>query len=335
MKYLLIMNPGSRDGRSKKNFETIFSLLDSFNLDYQFKYTSKLEDAYQFSLEANQSNTYDVIVAVGGDGTINGVLSGFYDKDGNRICKKSKMAIIYTGTSPDFCLSYNIPLKLERAVELLAKLAKSDTSYNSNSQKISIGQINYTNGEDINVGYFGCCANIGIGAKVAEGANRGIRKKIGDVAGTFLSLVKALIDYKATDFKVRVIDADGKSFTNRVEKVINMFIGRTYYVASGIKVANKLNFADEMDDKKFFLLIVNNLRIKSIMGLLKILYSGKPFQNRDDLKLSYIEKIRIDCDTKDREMGMGMVEFDGDFKGYLPCEIKMAKDKLDLITDNF
>ena len=81
--------------------------------------TECLHDAYLLSKNANNEG-YDVIVAVGGDGTINKVLNGFYDDQGKRI-SRSRFAVIYTGTSPDFCKSYGIPLDIERAVNFIIR----------------------------------------------------------------------------------------------------------------------------------------------------------------------------------------------------------------------
>jgi len=113
----LIMNPGSHSGRSGKTFKKIFELLDDTGINYQYRITESIEDACNSSVEANQKN-YDTIIAVGGDGTINAVLNGFYEASGKRI-SKAKFGVIYTGTSPDFCKSYNIPTDLSSAVEVI------------------------------------------------------------------------------------------------------------------------------------------------------------------------------------------------------------------------
>ena len=202
MKYSLILNPGSRGGKSRNSFEQIFKAFHKANQTYEHKITDTLEDAYTFSVEANKAG-YDVIVAVGGDGTINNVLNGFFDDDGKRI-SKSKMAVIYTGTSPDFCKSYNIPIETEKAIQ---------TIFDNRSRQIYLGRLicsskNEMNPEDFSLSeigskktmYFACCANIGLGATLARKANSGIRKYLGDTLGTFISLLRTLASYKPNDF---------------------------------------------------------------------------------------------------------------------------------------
>lgn len=132
MKYFLIMNPKSQGGKSKKRFHHIWKLLDHGGIKYRYETTQSLDHARQLSQFANKQN-YDVIVAIGGDGTINSVLNGFFDDKGNKI-SDSRMGVIYTGTSPDFCKSYNIPLNLDEAV---------DTLIAQRCRKIKVGKVTF------------------------------------------------------------------------------------------------------------------------------------------------------------------------------------------------
>jgi len=362
MRYLFILNPGSKGGKSEKKFERLFEILDSEGIDYDYKITSTLDEAFDLSLQANRSS-YDVIVAVGGDGTINKVLNGFFDAQGNRL-SNARMGVVYTGTSPDFCKSYCIPIELEAALNVLLR---------NKSSKIQIGRVclanNYSNEYDdrpvddsthFHIRYFACCANIGLGAELARLANSGIRKKWGDFFGTLLSLGRILTSYKPQDFTLcintelthpkspvsvgdgcqRVVKSSMDS-TNiqlglnpplnevsfngakkRIEKVHNISIGRTFYIASGIKVKNTL----KQGDNSFYMLTVKNLRVKDWIKAIKAIYSGKQIKNDDIVSLDYIKSIEVYGNRLSPE-----VEFDGDPAGFLPCRIEMAKDTLDLI----
>ncbi|MFC2152251.1 diacylglycerol/lipid kinase family protein [Bacteroidota bacterium] len=320
MKYFLIMNPGSKGGKSKKHFNKIFSAFNKAKFDFDFKYTSKLEDAYNFSVEANKE-TYDVIVAVGGDGTINSVLNGFFDLEG-KLISNAKMAVIYTGTSPDFCKSYNIPRKLDEAIQ---------TIINNYSKQIYIGKLlcssdnnknfNYSDISEIKspkLKYFGCCANIGLGATLARKANSGIRKYLGDTLGTFISLIGTLVVYKANDFIVKKDDAQ-----NTISKLYNLSVGRTKFIASGIKISNKINYANQ----GFYCLTARKINTSNILSSINKVYSGKEFKNTDILSLDYCNTIEIFGNFKNPE-----IELDGDPIGYLPCKIEISTDKLNLIV---
>lgn len=320
-KYLFIMNPGSRDGRSEKTFNTIFSLLNEARVNYEYKYTSNLGDAYDFSLAANR-NQYDVIVAVGGDGTINNVMNGFFDEEGSRL-SNAKFGIIYTGTSPDICKQYNIPYRdIQKSVETLIKRTVN---------QVQVGQIKLLAEGDKNLNgkpfkensatktcFFLAASNIGVGAMIARFANGGIRKKVGDTLGTFIALIKALVSYKRSDY---TICADGERKT--VKNVFNICIGKSYYIASGIKVYNDLTEGD----CTFYKVIIKNFNFKSALSTIYSMYSGKKIENNNNYSFSYHKKIEVYGNSQSPE-----IELDGDPAGFLPCSISMAKDKLNLIV---
>lgn len=321
MDYFLIMNPGSRAGRSRKLFKTIFNLLNKAEIGYHYKITSSLKDAYDYSVEANQNN-YNYILAVGGDGTINQVLNGFYDETGKRR-SESKFGIIYTGTSPDFCKSYNIPTDIYKAIQVIVK---------DKSKKIQITKIQLSNenlesatwkglilSKNIITRYFGCCANVGLGATLARYANSGIRKYLGDFAGTFFSLIKTLIKYNANNYTIII---DGEKYI--IDKLYNLSIGRTKYIASGIKVKHNLKDGDG----KLYCMLVSNLNLFKIPALIRKVYSGKSFRNNNYLSLSYNKSIEIYGNYTNPE-----VEFDGDPVGYLPCKIEIASDPLEILVE--
>ncbi len=321
MKYFFILNPGSKGGKNSQIFNTIFKLLDKEGIKYDYRITKSLDDAYFLSLEANKSK-YETIVVCGGDGTINRVLSGFYDENGKRI-SVSKMGVIYTGTSPDFCKSYNIPIKLESAVSVLLQ---------NNIRQIQVGRIRYvdeinlalfdkplTESNKITTRYFACCANFGLGPLLAEKANSGIRKRIGDFLGTFSSLIYILFSYRPDDFIIKKDDC-----LEKINNIFNISIGKTYYVASGIKINNEL----KEGDSRFYCLIIRNLQIKNWIKVLRMIYSGKQIVDNEVISLNYCRSLEIYGNNTHPE-----IEFDGDRIGFLPCQIEMAEDKLDLICD--
>ena len=106
MKCILIINPLSGNGSSGKHTEAIISSCKARDMEVDHVFAHTYDEIQEQSVKAN-SMQVDIVVAVGGDGTINAVLNGFYDNMGKRI-SSSKMGVIYTGTSPDFCKSYHM-----------------------------------------------------------------------------------------------------------------------------------------------------------------------------------------------------------------------------------
>ncbi len=322
MKYFFIFNPGSRSGRSEKLISRICNLLEEKKIDYDSEITKSLEDAYSLSQKANRAG-YDVIVAVGGDGTINKVINGFYDEQGSRL-SQAKMGIIYTGTSPDFCKSYYLPYDdIQRSIDVLLK---GDTT------NIQIGQIRLSSGFEtaldglivddsasFTTRYFSCCVNLGMGAFVARYANSGMRKIFGDFLGTLTAVIRAFIRYQPSELTV-VIDGEKMN----VSRLYNLFIGKTFHVASGIKIRNSL----KEGDGRFYALAIHDVRWLNVPDCLKTIYGSNKIVNTKNVVMKHAKCIEIPGNSI-----MPEVEFDGDPQGFLPCRIEMAKDKLELIYE--
>jgi diacylglycerol kinase (ATP) len=307
MKCHLILNPRSRGGKSAKKFETIFGMMKKADIHYDYVYAETCQSIRDASAKAN-SGDYDAIVAVGGDGTINAVINGFYDENGMTRSDKM-MGVIYTGTSPDFCKSYGVPLDLAEAVDSIRL---------GNVRRIRIGSIRLRtkhDTENIETRYFSCCASIGIGAMVAGKANR-LRKYMGDTAGTLASILSSLVKFHPADMVVNTGTGE-----RMIPRVTNIFVGRTKYIASGLKVKDEI--AD--DDERFYFLCVKNLNIRRLPGLLQQLYSGN-ISNSPVLEVVYTKNVSIKANNMATQ-----VEFDGDPAGFTPCAIQAAAEPLRLI----
>ncbi len=304
MSYLIIFNPKSKSGKNAHRKKEIEDYFNKNKLSYEIRETKSLEDAYSFSREANYRKIKN-IVAVGGDGTINQVINGFYDEEGRRV-SDSTFGVIYTGTSPDFCKSYNIPIKFKKALNNL---------FCGELKKIEIGRIKYKDNQGKEkISYFGCCANIGLGADLAEKANGGIRKYFGDLIGTFISLIRVLTVYRGTDIVI-----NNKEI---LKKVYNFSVGITPLIASGIKIRN----AKDKGDGQFYMLSISKVKLGNVLKIIKSIYSGKEIKTSKEIAIEYGEKFVIEPLA-----GKTKVEFDGDPQGYLPCSISMALEKLDII----
>ncbi len=311
--FLFIANPCARNGRARHKLVQLRRELDHRGISYDLAVCDGLDHAGALSAEANRAG-YDVVVGVGGDGTINRVLNGFFDANGRRL-SAARMGAIHIGTSPDFCRSYGVPTDVHTAVEaLLAGVSK----------KISVGKIVCESRSPQiapnipRAAFFGCCANIGLGASLARLANGGIRRYAGDSLGTFLCLLRVLARQGP---RAMTLEIDGRA--QQLESVYNIAVGKTRYIASGIQVRHDLSEADN----RFYIITLRNLAWHRLGSVLWTLYSGRPITSGKCLSLTYGSNIRIDSPGASTE-----VEFDGDPAGWCPCRIETAPDALDLIV---
>ncbi len=118
MKTLFILNPVAGKGRSKKSLEKARSVFDKNAVDYEVCESLGVGHAVELARKAAEDG-FDLVVAIGGDGTICEVAQGL-------IHTKTVMGIIPGGTGNDYRRCLNIPKNPAKAA-LALLLGKSRT----------------------------------------------------------------------------------------------------------------------------------------------------------------------------------------------------------------
>ena len=103
LRYRFIVNPASRGGALKKQWHTIEETLRRHLGAFEVEFTTERGSAIQLTQDALLDGV-DAVVAVGGDGTINEVVNGFF-KDGKPLAVKQNLgSVSYTHlTLPTIC----------------------------------------------------------------------------------------------------------------------------------------------------------------------------------------------------------------------------------------
>lgn len=300
MKLRLIMNPASRAGKGRRLWNGWFNCLKSYNVDFESFVTKSIEECSNLAQDTEDS---DVVVAVGGDGTVNAVLNGL-TRNRN---EKLQLGVLYSGTSPDFCAFHGIDITPETAVRSLLE---------RECRKIDLAEIEYTDSEGEKVkAYFACSCNVGLGKEVADTANR-IRKYVGDELGTGFALLKAILKGRMYDFKLRT-----GSEEHVLRNANHLALIKNPLIASGLKL--DLDLAP--DNRKLGLWVLSGF---SRLGMLKMLpgfYNGKAGKTQKGIfSLVTGEVIEVS-----EPGGLG-IEFDGDSYGYLPLTVKISDKQISL-----
>lgn len=111
-KILFIINPISGVGKQRIVENLIDKVLDLQQFTYEIAYTEYAKHAIEISSEF--APKFDVLVAVGGDGTVNEISHGL-------IGTNTHLAIIPTGSGNGLARSLKIPLNVEKAIENINK----------------------------------------------------------------------------------------------------------------------------------------------------------------------------------------------------------------------
>lgn len=278
----LLLNPSSRGGKGKKNWKYFLGQ----------GYNEIITKSGQHLLESAIKSDDEIVVAVGGDGTINLALNGIMNSKTKKI-----LGVLYAGTSPDFCKFHKISIKPQHALKVL----KCDKR-----KFVDIMKLTYI--KDNSVAYFSSSCNIGLGAQMADIANK-IRIFVGDILGTLIAAIITIANAKP--FKAE-INIDNEEF--QFDKVYHVIIIKNNYIASGLY----LDIDIKPDDGRLCVLAIKKPLLKTLFGL----YFGKV---PEGAFLKYGKKVYIELNRKEK------IEFDGDSQGETPIIIECLEKSLELI----
>lgn len=122
-KYAVIMNPAAGRGKGKKLQNSIVELLHEELGDIEVFQTEYPNHAQELARQLKDKNS--MIIAVGGDGTINEVVNGM-------VRGKAALAVIPTGSGNDFTKMLNLPKDISAVIQTI-KAGKR--------KKIDIGKV--------------------------------------------------------------------------------------------------------------------------------------------------------------------------------------------------
>lgn len=117
----MIYNPTSGKELVKKNLADILSILEECGYEASAFATTPEENSARNEAHRAARAGFDLLVAAGGDGTINEVVNGIAP-----LKRRPKMAIIPAGTTNDYARALKIPRdNIVKAAEVIKKIKLS------------------------------------------------------------------------------------------------------------------------------------------------------------------------------------------------------------------
>jgi YegS/Rv2252/BmrU family lipid kinase len=186
MRIKIILNPTAGRGRGLEAQTIIENKLNSLGLTYDLEKTLGPEHVVNQARRASQSDNYDLIIAAGGDGTINQVVNGMV---GSNI----PLGVIPCGTGNDFAGMIGMPTDIEEAlIQIL----------NGSKLYIDLGKVNNR--------FFINSVGAGFDGQVAHYVNQGFRFLRGKIV-YILSIFKTIFSYSGHQVRI-TIDGETNEF---------------------------------------------------------------------------------------------------------------------------
>ena len=166
MRTCVIFNPTARGNKAKR----FRRHLDELGAHCTLKLTATAGDARRLAAEAIGEG-FEVVVAAGGDGTLNEVLNGMGDAPEG--FDRARLGILPLGTVNVFARELLIPTKLERAWEIIGR---------GRETRIDLPCVDYRHNGTPQRRYFAQLAGAGLDARAIELVKWQVKKLVGPLA---------------------------------------------------------------------------------------------------------------------------------------------------------
>jgi diacylglycerol kinase (ATP) len=294
----VIYNPTSGKETMKKNLADILAILEQAGYEASAFATTPEEHSARNEAKRAALTGFDLVVAAGGDGTINEVVNGIAP-----LKKRPKMAIIPGGTTNDYARALKIPRDNPKAAaEVILKKQKI---------KVDIGKTPES--------YF---INIAAGGHLTE-LTYEVPSELKSIFGYLAYLAKgAELLPRIKPIKMRLVYDEGEYYGN----ASMFFLGLTNSVGGFEQIAPDA----KLDDGKFSLIIVKTANIFEIIHLVSLMLNGGKHIN--DHRLIYTKTSRLEVDVPDKSHRL-MINLDGEYGGDAPMVFKNLHNHIEFYAD--
>jgi diacylglycerol kinase (ATP) len=293
----IILNPASGAGRTGKRQAEILALCDRhFGREYTLCITREPGEATD-SARAAVIQGAQLVVAVGGDGTIQEVVNGFFS-DGRPLNPDCTLGIIDAGTGHGFAQSLRLPGEIERQMELVAGQAY---------RRVDVGRASYADGDGRHKErYFVNECQAGIGGEVVKKVGTK-NKRFGGTLAFGASTLAAALRYPNQVMTVQVDEQPP-----RTRKLIGVLMANGGFMAGGMKLAPGARLSDGLLD----ILLIHEQSLAERFRNFPRIYSGTHI---DLPKFGLVQGRSIVLSSPESVP----LEADGELWGSLPCRVEV------------
>lgn len=306
---LLVVNPSAQNGQLGRRWPDLGAVLRRELGSFEEAITKRPGDATRLTREGLEAGV-DTVVAVGGDGTTNEVVNGFFDGDRPR-APQAALAILPFGTGGDFRRTVGVPRDVKEAARILGE---------RRTRAIDVGHLELTRREGgVESRIFINIASFGVSGLVDEYVNR-TSKRMGGKLSFMLATARAGLAY--SNQRVRIVfDDDEASAVDLTAYVVAVANGR--FFGGGMQIAPEA----ELDDARFDVVAMGDL------GLWELVRHGRKIYNGTHLQLDKVSQRRARV-VRAEPIGKDPVrmDVDGETPGILPATFRVLPGALRLVV---
>ncbi|MGA3206665.1 MAG: diacylglycerol kinase family protein [Syntrophales bacterium] len=280
---VFIVNPHAGNGYTGRQWPRIHAMARD-RLGYFTSYlTARPGDAARIA-KMEIIEGAELIICVGGDGTLNEVVNGFMDESGP-IRNDTLLGFVPNGTGCDFIKTVPIPAGIEQSL---------DTIKEGYIKIIDVGRLQHRNDHGLPVTrYFHNIVSFGLGGEVDERINKS-SKAFGPFISFIWATVISIFLYGKKNIRIQI----DNSYDRHVI-AWNIAVANGQYHGGGMHVAPDA----VIDDGLFHITVIGNLSLGEVFRHLPKLYNGRIKDIKDvsiltgkTISASSEERVLVDCD---------------------------------------
>ena len=304
-KIVFIVNPKASNGLTGRKWPLIHAMARDRLGSFTSYLTTQPGDAMRITRK-NLTEGAEVIVCVGGDGTLNEVINGFMSGE-QTIQTGAALGFVPHGTGCDFIRTVPIPARIEQSL---------DTIMEGHISTIDLGRLQYHDHRNCpRTRYFHNIISFGLGGEVDDRVNRS-NKVFGPFISFFWSAVVSLFLYGKKSIRLKVDDLfDDEVIT------WNIAVANGQYHGGGMRIAPDA----AIDDGLFHITVVGDLSLAEVLWHFPKLYNGRIKEIRN---VSFLTGKKVEASSEQRVL----LDVDGEQPGRLPVVIDMVPAALRMIT---
>jgi len=282
MKTQLIINPYAARGTMAKRYLQIEQLLRVENFSFETVHTERRGHGTQLARAAVDAG-FDLIVAVGGDGTLNEVVNGMIE-GGKAVNPNAVLGVISSGTGADFIRTVNLPHNMLRAAHHLAHATQNIP--------LDIGEIQCRLNGKPALRYFANVAGMGFDAQVIARLESMGKRGSGTIP-YYSALLATISNFHNLDLKLNI---DGKMIQGKMNPIV---VCNGKYFGGGMMIGPNAS----LNDGKFHVVYGHDFTALELLLATPKLYNGTILTHpkaveyvAETVKVESAERVLIQAD---------------------------------------
>ena len=299
---VFVVNPASDNGKTRTRWPEIAHLASKAGLEGEALLSEHRGEIPEL-VEGAAADGAKLIVAVGGDGTVNEVVNGLLAvRAGGG--PMPELGILPRGTGTDFVRTFRIPTRLDDAIRVALE---------GETREIDAGQVEYRTWDGgTGASHFVNVASAGMSGAIAQRANA-TSKALGGKVSFLWATLAVFSRWEPGEIAVEV------GSERREARMRDVIVANGKYLAGGMKMC-----PDAVpDDGVFDVLLIGDITKADLMRTLPKVYRGK------HLPHPKAELLRGSVVTVDASTALP-IELDGEQPGTTPARFEVVPRALRL-----